>query len=145
MEKISGILKASNRVTSVDMKEAAPIRPGTPLFGRPEGTSSLREKVKAVDGAEAGLSAHSTMMHWRAKEGTNARAVGDIADRFFGMNNKEAMKSISLKSPDRPEIGDADVDREPASDEVAPFENPLNQEPMEGEYYPKGSFLNAVA
>lgn len=145
MEKISGILKPSNRVTSVDMKEAAPIRPGTPSFGRPEGTSALRDRNKVVDGMSAGSEAHATMMHWRAKEGNNARAVGEIADRFFGANNREVMKSINVQAPERPQIGEADVDREPASNEVVPFENPLHEEPIDGEYYPKGSFLNAVA
>lgn len=145
MEKISGILKPSRRVTSVDMKESAPIRPGTPAFGRPEGNSSLRDRNSAVDGAGASQEAHSTMMHWRTREGNNTRAVEDIADRFFGSNNKEVMKSINVQAPDRPVIGEADVDREPASNEVAPFENPLHEAPEDGEYYPKGSFLNAVA
>ncbi len=145
MEKISGILKPSHRVTSVDMKEAAPIRPGTPSFGRPEGTSSLRDRNNSVDGAGASQEAHSTMMHWRSREGNNTRAVGEIADRFFSANKKEVMKPISMQAPDRPVIGEADVDREPASNEVVPFENPLREEPADGEYYPKGSFINAVA
>lgn len=145
MEKISGILKASNRVTSVDMKEAAPIRPGTPSFGRPEGTSSLRDRNNAVDGAEAGLRAHTTMMHWRAKEGANTKAVNEIADRFFRSNESEVMQSISKQAPDRPTIGEAQVEREPAFEEEVPLENPLHAEPIEGEYYPKGSFINVAA
>ncbi len=144
MEKISGILKPSNRVTSVDMKEAAPIRPGTPSFGRPEGTSSLRDRTKSADGLGASQEAHATMMHWRTKEGNNTRAVGEIADRFFSANKKEVMKSINVQAPERPVIGEADVEREPAS-EMAPFENPLHEEPADGEYYPKGSFINVSA
>src|SRR6478672_2562783 len=117
MEKISGILKPSHRVTSVDMEDAAPIRPGIPTFGRPEGVSSLREREKALDGVEAGAEQHAAMMHWRAKEGRNTRAASEIADRFFMNNEKEVVKPISKQAPDRPSFGEAEIDREPASEE----------------------------
>jgi hypothetical protein len=145
MEKISGILKTSQRVTSVDMKDAPPIRPGTPAFGRPEGTSALKDRKTAADAAEAAQAAHQTMMHWRTREGQNAKAVNDIADRFFSANRQDVLP-ISKQAPEVPVIGEADIERSPASfEEEVEMVNPLHDEPIEGEYYPKGSFLNAVA
>lgn len=144
MEKISGILKPSHRVTSVDMSDAAPARPGMPSFGRPEGSSSLRER--GVDGLAGGAEAQATMMHWRAREGRNTRDAEAIADRFFMSKEQEVMKPISKQAPDRTSFGESEVEREPASEEMMPKENPLHSEdPIPGEFYPKGSFLNAVA
>jgi hypothetical protein len=49
MEKISGILPASARVKSVDLKNSQPVRPGVPTFGRPEGwTAADRVSLSAV-------------------------------------------------------------------------------------------------
>jgi hypothetical protein len=43
MQKISSIIPTSKRVANVDFKESGALRPGTPSFGRPVGTSSLAE------------------------------------------------------------------------------------------------------
>ena len=40
MEKISRIVPGNSRVASTDMKNAAPVRPGMPTFGRPVGEST---------------------------------------------------------------------------------------------------------
>lgn len=53
MQKISGIIPSSARVSNVDMKEAPPVRPGTPGFGRMEGISSLRDRASGFDAAKA--------------------------------------------------------------------------------------------
>lgn len=148
MEKISGILKPSSRVTSVDLKDAPPVRPGMPTFGRPEGVSSLRDRGRGYDGAEAAQENQGAMMHWRTKESQNSRAAEQIADRFFMNGEREPVRSINKSAPELPSMGEADVQREPASTkEAAPRENPLNEEdgPVPGELYPKGSFINAVA
>ncbi|CAN5468976.1 hypothetical protein BH10BDE1_BH10BDE1_25650 [soil metagenome] len=89
MDKISGILPSSARVTSVDMKEAGPVRPGTPNFGRPEGASALRDaKLGATAGRAAALSREQ--LDWRSKDMQNAAAVREISDRFFKGNEKTA-------------------------------------------------------
>lgn len=46
MEKISGIIPSSARVKNVDMKDAHPVRPGVPSFGRPEGVSNLAKNTR---------------------------------------------------------------------------------------------------
>lgn len=89
MEKISGILPSSARVASVDMKEAAPVRPGTPAFGRPEGASALRDaKIGQTAGRAAALSREQ--LDWRSKDMQNAATVRELSDRFFKGNQKSA-------------------------------------------------------
>lgn len=85
MDKISGIIPNSPRVASVDLKEASPVRPGTPSFGRPEGVSSLREmNIGGETTARRGASIQQNMMDWRSKEAKQAEIVQDISDKFFG-------------------------------------------------------------
>ena len=48
MEKISGIIPSTPRVTTVDLQSSASAaRPGSPPFGRPMGTSALAENKAA--------------------------------------------------------------------------------------------------
>jgi hypothetical protein len=89
VDKISGILPSSARVASVDMKEAAPVRPGTPAFGRPEGASALRDaKLGQTAGRAAQLSREQ--LDWRSKDMQNAATVRELSDRFFKGNDKPA-------------------------------------------------------
>jgi hypothetical protein len=48
MEKISRILPSSPRVQSTDLSSAAPVRPGTPSFGRAVGVSTNHPDTKAA-------------------------------------------------------------------------------------------------
>lgn len=41
MEKISGILPASSRISTVDLQSSGSVRPGAPSYGRPVGSTSL--------------------------------------------------------------------------------------------------------
>lgn len=109
MDKISGIIPGSARVTAVDLKEASPVRPGTPSFGRPEGVSSLKEAAKLAAIQNAGsnlgqnfgqnigsnvgtsqkaLAAHTEMAGWRAKDAKNAALAAELSERFFIRNQK---------------------------------------------------------
>lgn len=89
MDKISGILPSSSRVASVDMKEANPVRPGTPSFGRPEGASALRDaKLGTTASRAAGISREQ--LDWRSKDMQNAATVRELADNFFKGNQKSA-------------------------------------------------------
>lgn len=47
MEKISSIIPNNSRVKSVDVQDSHPVRPGTPSFGRPVGTTAQgREQMR---------------------------------------------------------------------------------------------------
>lgn len=92
MEKISGILPGSSRVTAVDLKEAGPVRPGTPSFGRPQGVSSLKEvsRDSIFPTSQKAINSHNELNDWRSKDAKLAAVAAELSDRFFIRNQKEA-------------------------------------------------------
>lgn len=93
MEKISGIIPSSSRVASVDMREAAPVRPGTPSFGRPEGVSSLRQ-AKLGDTAAAATKIGKERLDWKSKDKQQAAMARELSDRFFKGNQAMGPEKI---------------------------------------------------
>lgn len=85
MEKISGILPSSPRVSGVDLKEAAPARPGAGGFGRPEVQASTRDARPGLTALRAGL-LHQNRLDWRSKDLQHAAVARDLGNRFFGEN-----------------------------------------------------------
>lgn len=156
MDKISGILPSSQRVSSVDMKNSHPVRPGTPSFGRPEGTSTLRGK--RVPTTETAMAKHQNLM--ASREHRQAKMVSDLADQFFLLNKTEAPKDpirdidvnynldrdpVGLpKHSDFSEVGTASsspVENQPKFEEVAAEA----AEGIEQEYVPRGTYLDVSA
>lgn len=102
MDKISGIIPSSPRVLAVDLKDAAPVRPGTPSFGRPQGVSSLNQTT--IDYRHPSLSASmdkfstggigasdafaNPLETWKSKDLKHAAMVQELSDRFFGRNRE---------------------------------------------------------
>ena len=82
MQKISGILPGSSRVTSVDLKSSRPVRPGVPGFGAPEGDSSLRDQVTRSSISMVDPNSIE-VPRWRSKEDANSEIVQTITDQFF--------------------------------------------------------------
>lgn len=106
MDKISSILPSSARVSSVDLREAAPVRPGAPGFGRPEGASSLRDgeiarsaSRTAATTAQKGDDARHAQMDWRAKEERGAAIARSMSDQFFIDRRKEAESARAVGAP----------------------------------------------
>jgi hypothetical protein len=102
MDKISGIIPSSARVTAVDMKESA-VRPGTPSFGRPEGSSALREAaatagpVETTASRSAGI--HQAQLDWRSKDAKNAAIASEMSNKFF---MKAKPEPAELEEDDEP-------------------------------------------
>lgn len=94
MEKISSVLPSSKRVAAVDMTEAPPVRPGTPTFGRAEGTSSIRDRV-----TRSSLTKSNDLMGLQTykspKELARTKIAEDIAGKFFGRNTVNVAKAPS--------------------------------------------------
>lgn len=82
MEKISGIVPASARVKSVNLREGQPVRPGAPPFGRPMGKSALAEQ-NAKTTAEKAMDEHNRLMQIRSGDKAGPEIITDMADRFF--------------------------------------------------------------
>lgn len=97
MEKISGILPSSSRVSSVDMRDAAPIRPGTPSFGRPEGVSSLRD-AKIGETAARAAKINQDRLDWKSKDLNQAAMAREISESFFINRKAGAVKDMNVDS-----------------------------------------------
>ncbi len=82
MQKISGILPGSSRVTSVDLKSSRPVRPGVPSFGAPHGESNLRDQVTRSQLTMQDPNSID-VPRWRSKEDANAEIARSITDQFF--------------------------------------------------------------
>ncbi len=118
MEKISGIIPSSARVTSVDLKES-PVRPGAPSFGRPQAAAGKDSITTNGEAMKKASDMFASQTDWRSKDARQAAMVNDVSNAFF-------MKRV-----------------EPAATEtVATSSAPLQQ--PEG-LYPKGSFIDRVA
>lgn len=101
MEKISGIIPSSARVTSVDMKESPPVRSGTPTFGRAESVPSAR-KAKIGETASVAAGMNKERLDWKSKDMQNAAVARDLSDRFFTGNQKTAGKAVQDIDPMKP-------------------------------------------
>lgn len=154
MEKISGIIPNSARVSSVDMKEAAPVRPGAPGFGRPEGVSSLRETAITQDTAGRGVGELRQQLDWRTKDAQQAGMVQNIADRFFAKNKQsvggpevdgnEAFPGGTLVKTSLDTSSNASSLNEFANDSAENHESE-SQLKQPGGLHPKGSFIDYSA
>lgn len=93
MEKISGIVPSSPRTKAVDLRDAPPVRPGAPGFGRPEGVSSLREaRIGETAARAADLSREQ--LGWRTKDQKQAAMARDVSERFFRKATAPAAQEV---------------------------------------------------
>jgi hypothetical protein len=83
MDKISGILSASSRVTAVDMKEATPVRTGVPAFGRPEKEASVRAPSSLGQTAMKSAGVQAEVQDWKSKDAERAAIAAKMSDQFF--------------------------------------------------------------
>ena len=97
MDKISSIIPANARVSTVDMKSSGVARPGTPAFGREVGISHLdpsRQPPNTATVASARLEDQASM-RTPAKD-KRAEIISQMSDKFFSRKNQ--------MSDDLPEI-----------------------------------------
>ena len=113
MEKISSILPSSPRVSAVDLRDAAPMRPGTPGFGRPEGASALRDREPIKTGnagapttAAVARSAEirDAQAEWKAKETRGVAIAKSMSDKFF-VDRRREVESSAGDASGLPEAG----------------------------------------
>ena len=88
MDKISGIIPGSARVTSVDLNAANPVRPGVPGFGSPQGRSTVNQmqRSSATMTNPNGID----VPRWKSKEDLHADIARRMAEGFFRKNVVEA-------------------------------------------------------
>lgn len=161
MDKISGILKGSPRVTAVDLKDSAPIRPGTPSFGRPEGVSSLKDKQLMQSSAERSQKEHRELSGWRGREEKHASIAAAMSDRFFAKNRTSTEPSDNVLVVSEEEIAALPALQQSRSSKPAGFKANAIGDPLgtaqtdvveafeeteeDMSLYPKGSFIDYSA
>ena len=86
MEKISGILPTSKRISQVDQSLSPSIRPGAPHMGahqtRPLATNLTNEGLEKTT-AQKAVEAHKELMSQRSAQSKEALEVQKLADQFF--------------------------------------------------------------
>lgn len=82
MEKMSGILPSSPRVTSVDLKDSPPARPGAPIHGKKAGRNTVADRVTLSPRAKE-MAAEGTLLGKKAQEASRVKAVNEINRKFF--------------------------------------------------------------
>lgn len=133
MEKISRVVRGNARVASTDLKNAAPLRPGTPSFGRPVGESTTATPGTGTTAAKA-VALHKEMQEAK-KQHTESRIVQDMADKFF-LNR--------MKEPDENAVGvpEGELPVHAATEEGN--ESDIAIEQPKG-YKPRGSYVDVRA
>ncbi|MEZ0391687.1 MAG: hypothetical protein ACAH59_05695 [Pseudobdellovibrionaceae bacterium] len=101
MDKISSILKGNPRVTSVDLNEAPPARPGAPALGRKAGRNTVLDRVTLSEKAKE-IAAQDTLMVRNPKEASRAKMVEEINRKFF----ETRLKPVEKEMPQSEEIVD---------------------------------------
>ena len=102
MEKISGIIPASNRVKAVDVAASGPVRPGTPGFGRASGSNGIKSSLKrstiasGVDVGRLQMERDRSVMSKRAREAQIAKRMSD--DFFMNKMHKNDLKMKSIEN-----------------------------------------------
>lgn len=92
MNKISSILPANARVTTVDMRNSGVSRPGSPSFGREVGMSTPAQRKAELETAMKASNEFKTQMYVRNEElDPKSKIVQNMADNFF--NKKAAQKN----------------------------------------------------
>ena len=103
MEKISGILSPSARVTSVDLEDSQPSRPGSPNIGQKQGVVRINDRFNLSQQAKE-LASKETVMGRDHKDTAKAKIVSDMSRSFFETRvkgPKQTASEIALEAADR--------------------------------------------
>jgi hypothetical protein len=145
MEKISRIVSGNARVAAVDMKNAAPVRPGTPSFGRPLGESTMSQ-AKGLSTADRAVALHKEMNELRMAN-THHTIAQNMADRFFMNRLRQPAPEVPMDHVSMSAMGGSE---QVETDGPTSFNEDVEDlvEPMLPEsptYTPRGSFLDVQA
>lgn len=147
MEKISGIVKSSPRVQSVDLKSTSAVRPGTPSFGRPTGISTLIDKA-GPSTAQRAVALHNEIMDNRRATAEQPDIVRNMANKFFMEQGKPAesiTEDIDINETilrDQIKVNTPTLNAGKATDEEYEVQPEANETE---EWVPPGTYIDVVA
>lgn len=141
MEKISRIVRGNSRVAAVDLKGAAPVRPGTPSFGRPVGESGT-VTIRTTSTADRALALHKEMQQAKAAS-TQETAMQNMADKFFMDRVSRSEPEVSEGAPPM-QVGAPEMNAPAVDDaEAEPVAQSGSSQPRK--YTPRGSYIDVRA
>lgn len=109
MEKISGILPASARITNVDFKNSGVARSGSPSFGRPQGTSTVAQNEMLT--AKRSADNFKELMNIREQNADPDSAIVDkITNDFFMRKGRPDKDDSNVELPQYNFGPNADMD-----------------------------------
>ena len=159
MDKISNILPSNARVQTVDPSNAPALRPGTPSFGMPVGTSAAADKVtlsKAATGPEMMMEGPE---NWKQKDQKQAAIAKSVSDNFFGRTPTGVAGEMRVSGGTTEQLA-KQMNMQQAKEAVRPMAEARVQQflseteneipavaaqPVVKSYAPKGSQLNVLA
>lgn len=97
MDKISSILSPSARVTSVDLDQAPPARPGSPNVGQKQGAVRINDRFNLSQQAKE-MASKDTMMKMNPREASRAKIAQMKTDEFFMNRVREKEPVMSEKA-----------------------------------------------
>lgn len=96
MAKISGILPSNRRITSTDIQNERPIRPGAPSFGQPVATTAnSRDEFQPVTLSESDIVNYRANAKLDSVLGTGENSGRLNSDRGISDETLELPKSMS--------------------------------------------------
>ncbi len=93
MEKISGILPSTPRVTTVDIESSLSARPGAFSLGRPKGVSN-GQRNSIIRSAHATISNLANHPDVRSKDQKHVDIVKNMSDGFFKRKEQVAQEEM---------------------------------------------------
>jgi hypothetical protein len=132
MEKISGIVPGSSRVTSVNLSDQRPVRASVPNFGQRVTASSPKgpQKSGLVEGMEVWNELYGPDAR-RVKENQETVVAKRMSEEFFKnqaqlpgiVTSKQSVKEISLKGIDEATDSDGESGMEVDRPQIAKSES----------------------
>lgn len=107
MDKLSSIIPSTSRVTSVNLDEAPPARPGAPTFGRKEGVSTVRDRVSLQNSLREASA--DTMYGRNPQEAAKAKIVDNITQKFFNTRLTDVEKQPTLTEKINDQVNEGSV------------------------------------
>lgn len=107
MEKISGILPSTARMTT-NVKEEKPVRPGTPAFGRDEGSLEIRDRVSLSSVKNSAQNLEDLMPPIASrttrdeKDAKHSQIVENLTNKFFMTKAQKPQIESQLEATDMP-------------------------------------------
>ena len=145
MEKISRIIAGNARGTA-DLAHAAPVRPGTPSFGRPVGDSTGTAPRMSSTAARA-AALHNAMVESN-KAVSQERVLSRMSDDFFLSHARRPDEETALPPTGmQPPVEVAGRQASVVAPALAAVEDEEQEmaPPAPGEYVPRGSFVDVHA